>query len=193
MACFDNADNANFYSTSSASEELDTYPFPSCFNNADNANFHSTSSASEELDTYPFLSRTSSGEGVDDETFGTFAHGWGMVGQSEPMVGPPTGSQATANYGKYHYDKFVVGYLTRVSAEPVASASSCATKVNDYGQPTYFDHHLPTVGRQAQSQDPGLLNWDPFASMMGSEPSTMVPAPNSGKNLLLWNSGGIEY
>jgi hypothetical protein len=105
------------------------------------------------------------------------------------MVGPPTGTRATASYGKYHCNQFVVGYLTRVSAEPVAPASSYATEVNGCGQPTYFDHNLPTVGHQAQSQSHALLNWDPFANMMASEPSTMVPASSSGKNLLtleLW-------
>lgn len=72
------------------------------FNNTHCANFYPTTSASGELDGYPFLSQTSAAEEVDSQAYGTFADCWGMARQPGPMVGLPTSHLAATNYGKYH-------------------------------------------------------------------------------------------
>jgi len=166
-------------------------------------NFYSTSSAPEELDAYPVLDQTSAGEVADNhnQAFGTFAHGWDMVERPGPMVGSLTSPRATIGHGKYHCNQFVVGYLTRMSAEPVASADSYTTPYtaedNGYGQPTYSGHYWPTAGHQAQSHNSGLsdqdgssLSWyGSFDSTMGSGAYTMAPNLSSGKNLYFGTFG----
>ena len=77
-------------------------------NNDDDVNPYFTSFAYQELDPYQFLSQTSTGEWANDQTNDTFAHGWGMVDQSGPMVDSPIGSRAVASYGEYHCSLFVV-------------------------------------------------------------------------------------
>lgn len=58
------------------------------FNNFNNTNFCSTSSASRELDMYPFLSQQASAtEEVDSQAFSTLANRWGMVGRRRLVFG----------------------------------------------------------------------------------------------------------
>jgi len=52
-----------------------------CFNDFNNnANFYSTSSASAEFNVYPFLSQASATEEADSQTYSTLADRWSMVG-----------------------------------------------------------------------------------------------------------------
>jgi len=166
--------------------------------------FYSTSSAREEPDAYPVLGQTSAGEVADNhnQAFGTFAHGWDMVERPGPMVDSLlTSPWAMIGHGKYRCNQFAVGYLTRMSAEPVASAHSYTTPYttedNGHDQPAYSGDYWPTAGYQAQSRNSGLSGqnfslscYDSFDRTMGSETSVMAPNLNSGKNLYFGLQGG---
>jgi len=76
-----------------------------------NASFYSTPSASEELDAYQLLSQTSATQRVNDQAHVTLADRWGMVGQHGPTVGSSTGLPAAASYGEYHATLSSIGDL----------------------------------------------------------------------------------
>ena len=59
------------------------------FNNFNNTNLHSTSSALDEFDTHPFLGQTSANERAHSQTH-TFTEGWAMSGQPGHTLGLPT-------------------------------------------------------------------------------------------------------
>jgi len=162
------------------------------FNTSD-ANPHFTSSVCEELDPYSVLGQALAGEWADIQASDTPIHGLGMVEQPGLMVGSSS-SRATTSYGKYHYDQFAAGYLTRISAEPVASANPYTTELNSYGQLTYPGHSWQTVGHQTQSHNSGFQSQDDF--FQGTtvlESSAVVPTPSSSKNPSALDLLGNEY
>ena len=155
------------------------------FNNTNDADFYSTSSASEELDANQTPSQRSIGEWADDQVSNTSAYDWNMVERQGLTVRSPTSSRATTSHGKYHCSQIVVGYLTHMSAELVASASSHMTEVNSCGQ-TYPGYYRPTVGYQAQPYNPGSSSQgSSFASTIAKEASAVVPALSSGKDIFI--------
>jgi len=163
------------------------------FNNTNDANPDFTSSVYEEFDPYLFLGQTSAGEWAENRAFDTSIHDLGMVEQPGPMVGSSS-SRATTSYGKYHCNQFAVGYLTRMPAEPVASANPYTNEFNSDGQLTYPGYSWQTVGHQAQSHNSGFQSQDDFfQSTMASEPSAVVPTSSSGKNPSALNLLGNEY
>jgi len=156
------------------------------FNNTDDANPYSTSSAYEELDPYPVLNQMSVGELADIPAFNTPTHGWDMymIDHPGPTAGSPTGPLPTTSCGKYHCSLFVVRCLTRVSAEPAAPANSYTAQVDGYAQPIYPDNHWPAVDQQAQLCHSGFLSPnDSFASTLALEAPAVVSNSNSGKSL----------
>ena len=99
------------------------------------------------------------------------------------MVGSLDSLLDTINYGEYHCNQLVVGYLTTMSAEPLASTSPYTTEANDYGQPLHSGHYWPTIGHQTQSYDSSFSTlYDSFASTMGSEAANMAQTLSSGEN-----------
>ena len=99
------------------------------------------------------------------------------------MVGSLNSLLNTINYGEYHCNQLVVGYLTPMSAEPLASTSLYTTEANGYGQPSHSGHHWPTIDHQTQSYDSSFSTlYDSFAGTMGSEATTMAQTLSSGEN-----------
>ena len=72
------------------------------FNNSNNTDFYSASSASGELDAYPFLNQASAIEEAGGQGYCTCAECQSTVGRPLPMVGSPTSLRANASFGKYH-------------------------------------------------------------------------------------------
>ncbi|KAF9646524.1 hypothetical protein BDM02DRAFT_3118449 [Thelephora ganbajun] len=147
------------------------------FNNYD-ANFYPTP-APGEFDEYSFLGQTLAtgyqAESYHSQGHYTFADHSNVVEQSEPTVGSSTSYWATANR-KCHCNLFVCLCLTRKFPESVASATSYATHVDGYGQPSYSEYQWPAVGHQAEFYHTGFLNRDTsFAETVASEASTVVP------------------
>ena len=71
-----------------------------------------------------------------------------------------------------------------------APQNSHITQINGYGQPSYPDHHQPAVDQQARPYHPGFLSQDAsFADTVASGPSTMTPAPRSGKTFFTLEHG----
>ena len=153
------------------------------FNNIDYANFYSTASASGELDGYPFLGQMSVTGEANCQAYNTHADWWSTGRQPGPMVGPHTNFQATSNYGKSLQPQFYL-CLTRGSPESIASTTSYQTSTNGYEQPSYPGHCWPVIGQQPQYHHSRLSNQGgSFASTMASETSPVIPIPSSGKHV----------
>ena len=69
--------------------------------NTNNAGFYPTYSASNELEAYPFLGQMSATGEADAQTYHPLADPWNMAGQPSHLVGWSTSLQATASYGKH--------------------------------------------------------------------------------------------
>ena len=151
------------------------------FNNDNNASFYPTFSSPEELDACQVLSQMSVIE-EPNLANNTFSDLWNTCEQSGPIDSSRASLWATANQGKRYCNPFVERCLTVESSESFASASSCVTQSDDNGQPLYPGNYWPTDGHQSHPYNsyPGL--GDPFAGMVASEASTIVPTPSSGKN-----------
>ena len=76
------------------------------------------------------------------------------------------------------------------SPASLAPQNSHATQVSGYRQPPYPDHHRPVVDQQARPYYPGFLSQDAsFINTVASGPSTITPAPRSGKTLFTLERG----
>ena len=161
------------------------------FNNTNDANFYSTSYTSGELDAYPVLSLTSATEGANSEAPDTFTNGWGVVRQPGYTVGSPTSLRAGPSFGKYDCGPFDNRSLTCTSPE---SATSYGAQTHGQDYPSHPGQYWPTTGWYAQSYPSGIVSRDnSFASTAVSEVPTVILTPSSSKCLFsptrLW---GIE-
>ena len=82
------------------------------FNNADSASFYPTSSATSELDEYPFFGQISSTKDFDVQAYNAFASCWGMTEIPCIPIGASTSLQETAGHGKHCCHLFVESCLT---------------------------------------------------------------------------------
>ena len=167
----------------------------------DYASLYPTSSAREEPNTYQPPDQTSANGGAGDRPFNyTFADLWSTPEQSGSMVGESTNLLVTTSYGKHCCNLFADRYLMPESPESPAPATSFVKKADGYAQPSYSNNYWPEAGQMAQSYHSGSLNQEfSFGNTVVSEPSTMIPAPSSGKSLffpkiefLLINNSSVQ-
>jgi len=151
----------------------------------DYASLYPTSSAREEPNTYQSLDQTSATGVADDQLYKyTLTDLWNMPEQSGSVVDESTNLLDTTSYGKYCCNLFADRYLISGSPESLAPATSYVNQADGYGQPSYLSNYWPEVDQVAQSYYPSSLNQEfSFNNVVLSEPSTVVPAPSSGKSL----------
>jgi len=156
------------------------------FNNTDSPSFYPISEVPGEVNFYPFLAQASATEEVGvvgDYTDTTFPGWWSTIGQPGPAVYSPTTLLATtSNCGECHPNFLVEQCLTREPPEPVATATSYATRYNGYCQPPYPGNYWPAVGQQAQYLRPSHSSSDsPLVSASVYQPEA-VPTNYWGVN-----------
>ena len=150
----------------------------------DYASLYPTSSAREESNTYQSLDQTSATGGADNQLYNyAFTDLWDMPEQSGSVVDESTNLLDTTSYGKHRYSLLADRYLMPGSPESLAPATSYANQADGYGQPSYLSNYWPEVDQVAQSYHSGPLNQEFFDNTVVSEPSTVIPAPSSGKSL----------
>jgi len=151
----------------------------------DYASLYPTSSAREEPKTYQPPDQTLATGGADNQPYNyTFTDLWNMPEQSGSVVDESTNLLATTSHGKYCCNLFADRYLMPGSPESLAPATSYVNQADGYGQPSYSNNYWPEFDQMAQSYHSGSLNQEfSFDNTVVSEPSTVIPAPSSGKSL----------
>ena len=159
-----------------------------------NDNTNSTPSVYEELGAYPALSRTSTGEGVDDQVLDTSGYCWGMPERPGLMLSSSTGSRVTTGYGKYHCNRFVVGYLTRFLQNQwlrPAHTSPRSTATVGRHIPATISRRLAT--RPSPTTPPSQTGVVPSLAQWCRDHPPWFQIQVAVRISLLWNPEGYEY
>lgn len=149
--------------------------------NAYNDNLYSTWTASDEFNAYPFLNQMSATEEANT-TLSPFADGWNMGGEPGHMADYSRGLGVGPSLGKSSHSLLETGRLTREFSDPMASVAPYEAQTHDNGGLSSPWYYWPVADQYYQSHHPGIVNQDNyFTGVAASEASTVVSAPNSGR------------